>query len=157
MSQAAANVQGAVYGTVAIGVLFAAEDARRVGYAETIEGAAIVLAIYWLTGFYAHELAIRVQRAEQVNLKLLGRSCLHELTVIEGGLIPLLAVLIAWAAGATVAVGVAAAVWTTAATIIALEVAAGVRSRPGPKRLLLQASVGVAMGAAIVLLKLMLH
>jgi hypothetical protein len=154
---AAANVQGAVYGTVAIGVLFAAEDAPRVGYPETLEAAAIVLALYWLTGFYAHELAIRVQRREQVNLRLLWRSCLHELTVIEGGLIPVLAVLVAWAAGATVAVGVTAAVWTTAATIIALEVAAGCRSRPGPKRLLLQASVGVAMGLAIVVLKLMLH
>jgi hypothetical protein len=138
-------------------VLFAAEDAPRVGYPETIEAAAIVLALYWLTGFYAHELAIRVQRREQVHLRLLWRSCLHELTVIEGGLIPVLAVLVAWAAGATVAVGVTAAVWTTAATIVALEVAAGCRARPGPKRLLLQASVGVAMGLAIVVLKLMLH
>ena len=157
MNLAAANVQCAVYGTVAIGVLFAAEDAPRVGYPETIEAAAIVLALYWLTGLYAHELATRVQRREQVNLRLLCRSGLHELTVIEGGLIPILAVLVAWAAGAAVAVGVAVAVWTTAATIIALEVAAGWRARPGPKRLLLHVSVGVAMGLAIVLLKLMLH
>jgi hypothetical protein len=146
-----------VYGTVAIGVLFAAEDASRVGYPETVEAAAIVLTLYWLTGFYAHELAIRVHRREQVSLRLLWRSCLHELTVIEGGLIPVLAVLVAWVAGATATVAVAVAVGTTAATIIALEVVAGWRARPGPKRLLLQASVGVAMGLAIVVLKLMLH
>jgi hypothetical protein len=157
LSLAAANVEGAVYGAVAIGVLFAAEDAPHVGYPETIEAAVLVLALYWLTGFYAHELAIRVQRHEQVNLRLLWRSCLHELTVIEGGLIPVLTVLVAWAAGATVAAAVAAAVWTTAATIIALEVAAGCRARPGPKRLLLQAGLAVAMGLAIVVLKLMLH
>jgi hypothetical protein len=56
-----------------------------------------------------------------------------------------------------VRVGVSAAVWTTAATIIALEVAAGCRARAGFKPLLLQASVGVATGSAIVVLKLMLH
>ena len=154
---AAENVEGAVYGTVAVGVLFAAEDARRVGYPETVEAAALVLALYWLTGFYAHELAIRVLRSEQVNLRLMWRSFLHELTVIEGGLIPVLALLVAWASGASVTVGVAAAVWATAATIIALEVAAGCRARPGFKRLLLQAGAGVAMGLAIVALKLMLH
>lgn len=157
LSLAAANVEGAVYGTVVIGVLFAAEDAPRVGYPETLEAAALVLALYWLTGFYAHELAIRVRGREQVNLKLLWRSGLHELTIIEGGLIPVLALLLAWAAGATVTVGVAAAVWTTAATIIALEVAAGRRAGLGPKRLLLQAGAGVAVGLAIVGLKLMLH
>lgn len=140
-----------------VGVLFAAEDAPRVGYLETVEAAALVLVLYWLTGFYANELAIRVQTREHVNLKLMWRSCLHELSVIEGGLVPILALLVAWASGAGVRAGVTAAVWTTAATLIALEVAAGWRARPGFKPLLLQASVGAAMGLAIVVLKLMLH
>ena len=131
-----------------VGVLFAAEDAPRVGYLETVEAAALVLVLYWLTGFYANELAIRVQTREHVNLKL---------SVIEGGLVPILALLVAWASGAGVRAGVTAAVWTTAATLIALEVAAGWRARPGFKPLLLQASVGAAMGLAIVVLKLMLH
>ena len=157
MSWTAENVEGAVYGAVVIGVLFAAEDAAGVGYVETVEAAVLVLVLYWLTGFYAHELAVRVQRREPVNLRLIWRSCLHELSIIEGGLIPVLALLVAWASGASVRVGVSAAVWTTAATIIALEVAAGCRARPGFKPLLLQASVGVAMGSAIVVLKLMLH
>jgi hypothetical protein len=154
---AAENIEGAVYGTVVVGVLFAVEDAPRVGYLETIEAAVLVLALYWLTGFYAHELATRVQRREQVNLKLMWRSCLHELTVIEGGLIPVFALLVAWASGASVSVGVAAAVWTTAVTLVALEVAAGCRARPGFKPLLIQAGAGLAMGMAIVALKLMLH
>jgi len=157
LSLAAENVEGAVYGTVVIGVLFAAEDAPRVGYPETLEAAALVLALYWLTGFYAHELAIRVERREQLNLRRIWHTCLHELTIIEGGLIPVLALLVAWAAGASVTDGVAAALWTTAATIIALEVAAGWRARPGPKRLVVQVAAGVAMAFAIVALKLMLH
>jgi hypothetical protein len=157
LSWTAENVEGAVYGAVVIGVLFAAEDGPRVGYLETVEAAVLILVLYWLTGFYAHELAIRVHRREQVNLRLIWRSCLHELSIIEGGLIPVLALLVAWASGASVRIGVWAAVWTTAVTIVALEVAAGCRARPGFKPLLLQASVGVAIGSAIVVLKLMLH
>ena len=157
MGLAAENVEGAVYGTVLVGVLFAAEDARRVGYAETLAAAVLTLALYWLAGFYAHELGLRLLRSEQVNLTLIWRSCVHELPLIEGGLIPVLALLVAWAAGATVTGGVTTAVWATAATIVALEVVAAWRARLRPKRLLLQTGSGVAMGFAIVALKLMLH
>jgi hypothetical protein len=96
LSWTAANVEGAVYGAVAIGVLLAAEDAPRVGYLETVEAAVLVLVLYWLTGFFARELAIRLQRREQVSLRLIWRSGLHELSTIEGGLIPVLALLVAW-------------------------------------------------------------
>jgi hypothetical protein len=48
-------------------------------------------------------------------------------------------------------------VWTTAVTIVVLEVAAGVRARLRPRRLPIQACAGVAMGMAIVGLKLLLH
>jgi hypothetical protein len=50
VSLAARNVEGAVYGTVVVGVLLAAEDPRRVGYPETVEAALLVLTLYWLTG-----------------------------------------------------------------------------------------------------------
>lgn len=140
-----------------IGVLFAAEDARQVGYPETIAAAALVLALYWLAGFYAHELGVRLQTREPVSRKLFWRSCVHELPIIEGGSIPVLVLLVAWAAGARVTGGVTAAVWATAVTIVTLEVAAGWRARLGAKRLLAQASAGVFLGLAIVALKLMLH
>jgi hypothetical protein len=157
LSVAAENAEGAVYGTVLIGVLFAAEDARRVGYPETIAAAAVVLGLYWLTGFYAHNLGVRLQAREPVNRRLFWRSCVHELTIIEGGCIPVLAVLVAWSAGASVSGGVRAAVWTAAVAILALEVVAGWRARLGPKRRLLQVGVGVVMGLAIIAVQLMLH
>lgn len=84
LSWTAANVEGAVYGAVAIGLAFAAENAARVGYLETVEAAVLILVLYWLTGFYGHELATRVQRRQQVNLRLMWRGCLHELSIIEG-------------------------------------------------------------------------
>ena len=157
MRAAGENVEGAVYGTLVIGVLFAAEDARRVGYAATIGAAALILALYWVTGLYAHNLGVRFQMREPVKLRLFWRSCVHELTIIEGGFIPVLALLVAWVSGASVTGAVTAAVWATAITIVALEVAAGRRARLGPKHLWLQTGAGVVMGLAIVALKGILH
>lgn len=157
MSVAAGNAEGAVHGAVVIGVLFAAEDAVQVGYAETIAAAAVVLALYWLTSLYAYNLAARLRTRDSVNRGLFWRSCVHELTVIEGGFIPVLVVLVYWIAGASVTRGVTAAVGATAITIVVLELVAAWRTRLRPKRRLLQACAGVAMGLAIIALKLMLH
>jgi hypothetical protein len=157
LSITAQNAEGAVYGTVMVGVLFAAEDARRVGYRETIEAAALVLVLYWLTAFYAHNLGGRLQMRESVNLWTVWRSCVHELPLIEGALIPVIALLVAWAAGASVTGGVTAAVWATAATIVVLEVAAGRRARLRPTGLWLQTVAGALLGLAIVGLKLILY
>jgi hypothetical protein len=154
---AAGNAEGAVYGAVLIGVLFASEDARRVGYPKTIAAAAVVLALYWLTSFYAHNLGARLQTREPVNRGLLWRSCVHELTIIEGGFIPVVALLVAWIAGASVTEGVTAAVGATAITIVTLELVAGWRARLGPRRRLLQAGAGVVIGLGIIALKLILH
>ena len=154
---AVGNAEAAVYGAVLIGVLLAAEDARHVGYPETIAAAAVVLALYWLTGFYAYILGVRLQTREAVSRRLFWRGCVHELPLIEGGAIPLVAVLVAWVAGASVTGGVTAAVWTTALTIVTLEVVAGWRARLEPRRLWLQAAAGVVIGTAIIVLKLMLH
>jgi hypothetical protein len=152
-----ANAGGAVYGAVMVGVLLAAEDARRQGYPATVEAAAIVLLLYWLANLYAHALGVRLRRREPRNLGLLWRSCLHELPVVEGALVPLIVLAIAWAAGVTVASGVTAALWTGAATIVVLEVVAGWRSRQGTRDVWLQICAGAVIGLALIGLKLVLH
>ena len=152
-----ANAGGAVYGAVMVGVLLAAEDARHEGYPATLEAAAIVLLLYWLTNLYTHALGARLQRRESLNLKVLWQSCLHELPIIEGALIPVVVLLITWAAGLTVASGANAALWTAAATILVLEAAAGWRSRSGPRDVWLQIGAGAMFGLALIGLKLVLH
>ncbi len=154
---AVGNAEGAVYGTLMIGVLLAAEDGRRDGYPETIGAAAIVLVLYWLTSFYTHILGVRLRNRESLDRGLFWRTCTHELPIIEGALIPVLVLLIAWAAGAHVTGGVTAALWTAAISIVALELAAGWRARLSPRGLWLQAAAGVVMGIAILSLKLVLH
>jgi hypothetical protein len=151
------NAGGAVYGTVMIGILFAAEDVPSVGYPDAVGAAVIVLALYWLTSLYTYTLGMRLRSGEPLSANVFWRSCLHELPIVEGALLPLLALLAAWAAGASVTTGVGIATWTTAVSIVILEFAAGWRSGLGLGRLLLQAGGGAAIGFGIVGLKLLLH
>lgn len=151
------NAGDAVYGAVMIGVLFAAEDSRREGYPETVGAAVIVLALYWLTSLYTHTLGMRLRTGEPLSAAIFWRGCVHELPLIEGGLVPLLVLLAAWAAGASVTSGATAAVWTAAATIVVLELTTAWRSRLNMRRLWIQAGAGALMGFAIIALKLVLH
>jgi hypothetical protein len=89
----AANAGGAVYGAIMVGVLLAAEDASHVGYAATTEAATIVILLYLLTNLYSHTLGARLQRREPLNRSLLWRSCLHELPIVEGALVPFVVLL----------------------------------------------------------------
>jgi prepilin signal peptidase PulO-like enzyme (type II secretory pathway) len=154
---ALAHAGGAVYGAVMVGVLLASEDARREGYGATIEAAVVVLALYWLTNLYAHTLGERMQRREHLHLKLFWRSCVHELPTVEGAMIPVAVLLVTWAASLPVTSGVNAALWSSAATVVVLEVAAGWRSRRGSGDLWLQIGAGAVMGLTLVGLKLVLH
>jgi hypothetical protein len=156
LTVAAANAGEAVHGAVMIGVLLAAEDARHEGYGATIEAAALVLALYWLTSLYAHTLGTRLRQREPLDAALVWRSCVHELPLLEGALLPVVALLVAWAAGFAVTSGVTAALWATVASIVVLEVIAGGRSRQR-RGLSLQAVAGATMGLALIALKLVLH
>jgi hypothetical protein len=152
----AANAGDAVYGAVMIGVLLAAENARDAGYPATIEAAAVVLTLYWLTSLYTHTLGTRLRNREPLNASIVWRGCVHELPILEGAVVPVAALLVAWAAGFAVTSGVTVALWATAAVVVILEVAAGLRSR-GRRGLWLETIVGAALGLSLIMLKLVLH
>ncbi len=157
LSAWAGNAEGAVHATVMMGVLLAAEDARSEGYPEAIGAAAIVVALFWLMSFYAHTVGVRLQSNEPLRGALLWRTFVYEVPIIEGATIPLLVLLIAWAAGATASSAVSAALWTTVGVIVTLEVVAGWRAGLHARGLLLRAGAGAAMGLAIAALHLVLH
>ncbi len=154
---AAQNAAGAVYGTMMVGILLAAEDGHRESYPETIGAASVVLVLYWLMSLYTHALGIRLRSRGRFSITLFWLSCRYELAIIEGAFIPVLALLVAWAAGATVASGVTAALWTTVVSIVILEVAAAWRARLRLRDVWLQAAFGAVIGLAIIALKLILH
>ena len=117
----------------------------------------IVLGALLAHELLTHALGERLQRRESLNTTLLWRSCIHELPVMEGALIPVLVLLVAWATGFTVDSGARVALWSAAVSIVVLEVVAGWRSRLSPRGLSLQAGAGAVMGLTLVGLKLVLH
>jgi hypothetical protein len=68
----------------------------------------------------------------------------------------LLVLIVAWTAGLPIGDGVAVAVWAAVATVVVLEVLAGWRSRRRPLDFVMQAVAGVAMGLALIAVKLLL-
>ena len=70
---------------------------------------------------------------------------------------PRAALLIAWAAGAARETGEAAALWCAVGSVIALELAAGIRSRATRRELALELGVGIALGLGILALRVLLH
>ena len=153
----AGNAEGGVYGALMVGVLLAAEDARRETYGETIGATGVVLVIYWLTHLYTNVLGVRLRTNEPLDRGLIRKSAVHELPVIEGGVAPMLVLAVAWAGGASVPNGVTAAVITAVVGIIVLEIVAAWRGRSRGGRVWLSALAGTAGGLGVVAVKVVLH
>jgi hypothetical protein len=152
-----ANPAGAVYGTIAIGALLAAEGGQRESYPETLEASVVALALYWLGHSYAELLGGRIERGGRLTARELGTALRRDWTIVRGAVAPLLALLLCWALGLRLETGVAVAVWTAAGSLVALELFAGLHARAQPAELLLEACVGVAMGVGVLALRVILH
>jgi hypothetical protein len=80
-----------------------------------------------------------------------------ELAILAGAAPPIVVLLVSWAAGVRLAVGVTAAIWTSAVMIVTIEVVAGVRAKQSGRHLAGQISVGALLGLLIVALRVTLH
>jgi hypothetical protein len=94
---------------------------------------------------------------ERLTARTLSRVLIHDWAIVRGAAIPLLVLLLAWGAGATQETAVTAALWCAVGSVIAFELAAGIRSQATRSELALELGVGMAMGAAIIALKVLLH
>lgn len=151
------NTGGLVYGTVTVGALLAAESATHETYGETVGAVAIALLIYWLAHAYSEFTEHRLEHGEPLRLQTLRRTLAHELTIIVGAAVPLLALLICWLAGATLGSAVTVAIWTSVVVIVAVEVTAGVRAELTGRELMTQIAFGALFGLLVVALRLVLH
>ena len=151
------NVRASVYGLIAVSAVLAAESASRETYGETIVAVVLALILYWLADSYAELVALRVREAERLTPIALGRMLWQELPIMVGGAPPVLAVLIAWAAGASLNTALLAALWTAAVTILVAEVIAGMQADLSGRELAIQALVGTALGVLVLALRLALH
>jgi len=146
-----------IYGVVVIGALLAAESGSHETYTDTIISALIAAAIYWLAHAYANALGWRVATRQRLTAGVLSRELIRDWAIVRGAAIPLVVLALAWAAGATLETAVNAALGATVATLIAFELIAGIGSQAKGRELMLDVSVGAAMGVAIVTLKVLLH
>jgi hypothetical protein len=151
------NPTGAVYGTITLGTLLAAEDGLHDTYPETVGSVVVALLLYWLAHSYAELLGGRLATGGRLTVRALGQALVRDWAIVRGTGAPLLALVAGWAVGADQQTAVTVALWTCAASLVAFEVLAGVRARARPRELALEACVGVAMGIGVVALRAILH
>ena len=155
------NPRGTIYGTIAAGLVIAAEDPSRATYPRVLFATAVAVATYWLAHGYAHWVGERLRRGVDPDrgwsVRRLGHALRIEWPIVEGGAIPIAALLIAWMLGAPLPTAVTIDLWTAAAALAAFEIAGGLRRRPRPSHLLANATVGLVLGLALFGVKIVLH
>ena len=151
------NAAESIYGTILIAALLAAESGLHDSYADAVASAAIAAAIAWLARAYADLLGRRLERGERLTAAALVHALREDWAIMRGATVPLVVLAIAWTLGATQQTGVTAALYSSIASLIALELLAGVRAGAGARELALEAAVGAAIGSAILALKVILH
>ncbi len=151
------NAGAVVYGTITVGALLAAESAKGETYPETVGAVVLALLLYWLAHAYSEFTEHRLEQNQPLTLDGLVRALANELMIVAGAAIPLLAVLICWAAGTRLTSAVTDAVWTSAAMIVIIELVAGVRAELSGRELMAQTALGVLLGLLVIALNLILR
>jgi len=151
-----ANAAGAIYGLIIVAALLAAEDGQHDSFLDTFLSAVIAAALYWLAHAYSGLLGARLSTGERLSPAALGRALRHDLPIMRGAALPLAALAIAWAAGASQHTGVTAALWSAIASLAGFELMAGVLARASARELALDAAVGATLGIAVLAMKIVL-
>jgi hypothetical protein len=151
------NTAGAIYGTLTVGALLAAEQTGRETYAKTIGAVAIAMVLYWLAHAYATTAGHRLRDREPLSAKLIARTMLHELPILLGAAVPLFVVIVFGASGATLTSAVNAGVWSSAIVIVAIESVSAARADLSGRELIVQVVVGALLGLLVIGLRSILH
>jgi hypothetical protein len=152
-----ANPAGAIYGTLTVGALLAAEQAGRETYAKTIGAVALTMVLYWLAHAYATSAHHRLRESSPLSAKLVAKTMVREVPILLGAAVPLVVVILFGAAGATLTTAVNAGVWSSAVVIVAIETVSAARADLSGRELVVQVVVGAALGLLVIGLKLLLH
>ena len=151
------NPAGTIFGIITVGAVLAAESGLHETYVAAMGSALLTICIYWLAHTYSDLLGRRLTTHEHLTASSLARALAHDWAIVRGATLPLLALAIAWATGASQETAVTAAMWTCVGSLIGFEVLAGVRARLTPGELALEGCVGTAMGLGILALRAILH
>jgi hypothetical protein len=147
----------AVYGTITVGALLAAESALSETYAETIGAVIITLLVYWLAHAYSDLTEYRLAHNQPLTLSSLTDTLQRQITILVGAVVPLCVLLGCWIAEVPLADAVTAAIWTSAGMIVIIEVVVGLRAHLSGRELAAQAAIGTVLGVLVITLRLVLH
>lgn len=154
------NPRGTIYGTIAAGLVIAAEDPARVPYPRVLVAATVAVASYWLAHGYADWVGERLRHrgdGHEVSVRQIANALRNEWPILEGGAIPIAALLVAWVVGVPLPTAITADLWTAAAALAAFEVAGGLRQHVRPARLLANVAVALVLATALFGVKVLLH
>jgi hypothetical protein len=151
------NPGALLYGTIGVGALLAGETAQRETYAETVGALVLALVLYWAVHAYADYTEMRFEQTLPLRLGQFMRTMIEELAILTGAAIPVITLVIWWVFGAPLTSAVSAGIWTAAAVIVIIEVAAGVRAGQSGRELAVQTLVGAMLGLLVIAIKLVLH
>ncbi len=151
------NPEGVIYGLLTVGALLAAESGLKETYPETVGSIVIAVTLYWFAHSYADVLGLRLSKQQRLGWDELRDTFIQDFSIVRGAGIPLAAVFVAWAVGASQTTAVTAGVWAVIGSLIAFELAAGVRSQAKPIELIFDVSMGTTLGLGILALRALLH
>jgi hypothetical protein len=151
------NPGESIYGLIVIGALLAAESGRHETYLLTIASTTIAAAIYWLAHAYSKVLGRRLIRRQRLTARTVWDALIHDWPLMVGASVPLFVLLIGALVGLPQEDAVSAAIYTVVGCLIGFELLAGLRAKAAPGELLIELSIGAAMGLAIMTLKIVLH
>lgn len=151
------DLSAAIYGLMTVGALLAAESAGSETYAETVGAVVITMLVYLLAHSYAEFASERLKERRAASFAELGRITRRQVPILFGAAVPLVALLIDWAVGASLDTAVITALVTSAVMVMLIEVMAGVRAKQTGQELLIQVLLGAILGLLIIALRLVLH
>jgi hypothetical protein len=151
------DLRAAVYGTISVGALLAAESALQETYPDTVIAVVLTLLLYVFAHTYAEYTAERLREGEPMRFEKFRRTALKEAWLLPGAGVPLLALLICWVLGASLSTAVTVAVWTSAGMVMLLEFTAGVHAGETGRDLAVDTAVGALLGLLVIALRYVLH
>ncbi|HEX4220356.1 MAG TPA: hypothetical protein VHZ02_18420 [Acidimicrobiales bacterium] len=152
----ASNPVGTVYGTLAVGVLFAAESTEANPALSDIAAVVGTLMVYWLAHAYSYGLAARLSPDSTIPPRGVLEELVRQWTIVRGGLTEILVFLIALAFGASTHNAVIAALISSIVLLLVFEAIAGIRGHLGGKELAGQIAACLLMCGGILAIKFIL-
>lgn len=147
------NLSGAIYGTITAGALLAVESAYRQTLAQAVSALAITLALYWLAHTYASLLEQRLRTATRWTPRDFLTGLVHEWPIVQGAVIPMLVLVGASVAGASVRTAEYAALASSAVLLLVLELVAGLRASLRGVEVAADVAVGSVLALGLIALK----